>query len=83
MEEKIENNVFLVDKNTEDIYVQSRDRQSPHRLAAKDGQDDGRAYHNARAKAMKQAGGGLSTTTTLINPKTNKPFTEQIGRAHV
>ena len=41
-----------VDKNTKDIYVVSRDRKSPHPLAAKDGADDGRAYTEAEQKAI-------------------------------
>jgi TP901 family phage tail tape measure protein len=66
-----------VDKsNLKDIYVESRQRTSPHPLASKDGKDDGRAYQKARAGAV-AAAGGASTTTMLINPNTNRPFTEQ------
>ena len=39
-----------------DPYIQTRDRKSPHRQAAKDGQDDARAYVTARDKALTQAG---------------------------
>ena len=66
-----------VDKSgLKDIYVESRQRTSPHPLASKDGKDDGRAYQKARAGAV-AAAGGASTTTMLINPNTNRPFTEQ------
>jgi len=39
-----------------DPYDQSRDRSSPHRLAAQDGRDDARAYTAARDKELTQAG---------------------------
>jgi len=68
-----------IDKNTQDIYAQSRDRKSPHPLAIQDGQDDGRAYQNARIKGMQQVGGKgtSSAATALINPRTGKAFTDK------
>jgi len=66
-----------IEKSTTDIYEQSRDRRSPHPLAAKDGASDGRAYQQARIKAMNVAGGTSSAATALINPRTGRPFTEQ------
>jgi len=36
----------------QDPYVVSRDRKSPHRLAPKDGEDDGRAYSTAVQKSI-------------------------------
>jgi len=42
-----------VDKsNAQDIYVETRDRQSPHRLADNDGRDDAKAYSDARDKEL-------------------------------
>jgi TP901 family phage tail tape measure protein len=42
-----------VDKsNAQDIYVETRDRTSPHRLADNDGRDDARAYSDARDKEL-------------------------------
>jgi TP901 family phage tail tape measure protein len=42
-----------VDKSgLKDIYVESRQRKSPHPLAAKDGADDGRAYSTAVQKSI-------------------------------
>ena len=43
-----------VKKNSKDIYVASRDRKSPHRLAAKDGADDSKAYLKASEKEAKK-----------------------------
>ena len=37
-----------LEKSTKDIYVESRDRKSPHYLAAQDGEDDANAYETAR-----------------------------------
>ena len=39
-----------LERGTQDPYVSSRDRKSPHRLAAKDGKDDAVAYNKAREK---------------------------------
>jgi TP901 family phage tail tape measure protein len=39
-----------------DIYVESRERKSPHRLAAKDGRDDAVAYVKARRRATRAQG---------------------------
>jgi LysM repeat protein len=36
----------------EDIYLESRDRNSPHPLAAKDGADDARAYQKAKSNRL-------------------------------
>jgi TP901 family phage tail tape measure protein len=41
---------------TADPYVRSRDRGSPHRLAAQDGRDDATAYVAARDETLTQAG---------------------------
>jgi hypothetical protein len=41
-----------VEANTQDIYVTSRDRTSPHELAPKDGRDDAIAYDKAREEAL-------------------------------
>jgi TP901 family phage tail tape measure protein len=47
-----------IDKSTlKDIYVESRERQSPHPLAPKDGKDDARAYAIARDKELKKQSG--------------------------
>jgi len=43
-----------LDKNLRDVYVESRQRQSPHPMASKDGTDDGNAYETARQNAIKQ-----------------------------
>ena len=45
-----------VKKNTEDIYVKSRKRNSPHPLAPKDGKDDARAYNRAVDKELTRGG---------------------------
>lgn len=43
-----------VDKSgLKDIYVETRQRQSPHPLAPKDGMDDGNAYETARQNAVR------------------------------
>jgi TP901 family phage tail tape measure protein len=68
-----------VDKSgLKDIYVESRQRKSPHPLAAKDGAEDGRAYSTAVQKSIdrqnrklaKQAkssvGGNVSGGTTIL-----------------
>ena len=44
-----------IDKSgLKDVYVESRDRTSPHRLASADGKDDANAYEGARQTATKQ-----------------------------
>ena len=43
-----------VEKNTKDAYDLSRDRSSPHPLAAKDGADDAKAYSSAADKELKK-----------------------------
>ena len=44
--------IKAVKKETKDPYVASRDRKSPHRLAPKDGADDGKAYSTAVQKSI-------------------------------
>ena len=41
-----------VEKGTEDIYVKSRKRKSPHSLVPQDGRDDARAYNTAVDKEL-------------------------------
>ena len=41
-----------VEKNTQDVYVKSRKRKSPHPLASQDGRDDGVAYSTAVQKSI-------------------------------
>jgi TP901 family phage tail tape measure protein len=43
-----------VQQNTQDIYMASRDRKSPHPQAAKDGVDDANAYNSAVAREAKK-----------------------------
>jgi hypothetical protein len=64
-----------VDKSgLKDIYVESRQRNSPHRLAGKDGKDDAVAYVRARRIATRAQGPvpisiiPVSTTTPQIIP---------------
>lgn len=45
-----------IEQNTEDIYPNSRKRNSPHPKAAQDGKDDAKSYTNARDKELTQAG---------------------------
>ena len=49
---------------TPDPYVGSRDRKSPHRLAAQDGKDDARAYAAARDKEAKRQSGRARRVAT-------------------
>jgi TP901 family phage tail tape measure protein len=67
-----------LERGTQDPYVSSRKRKSPHPLAAKDGADDGKAYATAVQKSIdrqnrklsKQAkssvGGNVSGGTTIL-----------------
>jgi TP901 family phage tail tape measure protein len=68
-----------VDKSgLKDIYVESRQRKSPHPLAAKDGAEDGRAYSTAVQKSIDRqnrklakqgnssVGGNVSGGTTIL-----------------
>jgi len=58
-----------VKKGTRDIYEASRDRKSPHRLAAQDGRDDARAYAAARDKELrKQSGRARRVATRAQGP---------------
>ena len=41
-----------VEKNTQDVYVKSRKRKSPHPLASQDGRDDAVAYSTAVEKSI-------------------------------
>jgi len=47
-----------------DPYVASRDRKSPHRLAAQDGTNDARAYATAREKETKKQSGRARRVAT-------------------
>ena len=47
-----------------DPYEQSRDRKSPHRLAAQDGRDDARAYATARDRETKKQSGRARRVAT-------------------
>jgi spore coat assembly protein SafA len=51
------------DEASQDPYVSSRDRSSPHPLASQDGRDDGIAYSKARADAQQDP-------ATAARPKT-------------
>ncbi len=55
-----------------DIYVESRQRTSPHPLASKDGQDDGTAYEKAREGAVART--RRSASTGVITPGSNFPI---------
>jgi TP901 family phage tail tape measure protein len=69
-----------IDKNTQDPYMASRDRKSPHPQAAIDGRSDGIAYQNAVNKSIerqkrklakqnrsnKSTGAGASSGSTII-----------------
>ena len=48
-----------IKQKTSDIYVSSRERQSPHPQAAKDGADDARAYDKARSSVAQQSRSSL------------------------
>jgi TP901 family phage tail tape measure protein len=43
-----------IEETTKDPYMLSRDRKSPHPLAAKDGKDDAKAYSQASQKELKK-----------------------------
>jgi TP901 family phage tail tape measure protein len=49
-------------KKTEDAYVATRDRNSPHPLAAKDGADDAKAYDSSFKKTSRRAASGGTVT---------------------
>ena len=57
-----------VEKSTKDPYVVSRDRNSPHRLAAQDGKDDAIAYENAKNKVITQSGKARRVATRAQGP---------------
>lgn len=70
-----------VDKSgTKDIYVESRQRKSPHPLAAKDGADDGRAYSTAVQKSIdrnqrniaKRNRGAVASGATSVIPMASR-----------
>ena len=65
----------IIAQQTNDIYVQSRDRQSPHPFAAKDGMDDANAYEQAREtvtterrRRFASSSGGTVGAGGRINP---------------
>ena len=67
-----------VEKNTQDVYVKSRKRKSPHPLASQDGRDDAVAYSTAVEKSIARqnrrlakkgnssVGGNVNGGTTLL-----------------
>jgi TP901 family phage tail tape measure protein len=57
-----------VEKSTKDPYVVSRDRNSPHRLAAQDGKDDAIAYEKAKDKVITQSGKARRIATRAQGP---------------
>ena len=69
----------VVQKNTKDIYLASRERRSPHPMASRDGRDDAAAYSKAVNTQLLAASKGAagSVGSSLINPKTGRPFTQQ------
>ncbi len=60
-----------------DIYVESRERTSPHPMASKDGTDDGVAYEKAREGAVTRT--RRSARTGVITPGTNFPVERSGG----
>ena len=59
-----------IEKNTQDVYVKSRKRKSPHPLASQDGRDDATAYSTAVEKSIarnqrKNAKRGQSVPTIM------------------
>ena len=65
-----------------DLYVESRDRQSPHRLAAQDGKDDANAYNNASTttvrKGSRRATRPQGPGTTLSQVQAGMPASPQV-----
>ena len=67
-----------IEKNTQDVYVKSRKRKSPHPLASQDGRDDASAYSTAVDKSIARhsrklakqgnssVGGNVSGGTTIL-----------------
>jgi TP901 family phage tail tape measure protein len=62
--------VGIEKSSLKDIYVEARERQSPHPLAAKDGTDDAIAYDNARSSVMEKTSrrGSRSATRPAGSP---------------
>jgi hypothetical protein len=68
-----------VEKNTQDVYVKSRKRKSPHPLASQDGRDDAVAYSTAVQKSIDRqnrklakqgnssVGGNVNGGTTILS----------------
>jgi TP901 family phage tail tape measure protein len=65
-----------------DLYVESRDRKSPHRLAAQDGKDDANAYNNASTttvrKGPRRATRPQGPGTTLSQVAAGMPASPQV-----
>jgi TP901 family phage tail tape measure protein len=57
-----------VKKSVKDPYVTSRDRNSPHRLAAQDGKADAIAYEDAKEKQTTQSGKKRRVATRKQGP---------------
>jgi TP901 family phage tail tape measure protein len=57
-----------VEQSVKDPYVVSRDRNSPHELAAKDGKSDAIAYEDAKKKQMTQSGKPRRIATRAQGP---------------
>jgi TP901 family phage tail tape measure protein len=60
-----------------DIYVESRERTSPHPMASKDGTDDGVAYEKAREGAVTRT--RRKVTTGVITPPSIPPVDKTSG----
>ena len=58
-----------VKKNTKDAYDLSRDRSSPHRLAAKDGTEDGKSYSTAVQKSIDRQNRKLAKQGKSFGPQ--------------
>ena len=50
--------------DTQDPYMETRDRKSPHAQASKDGRDDARAYATARDKELRRQSGRTRRVAT-------------------
>ena len=67
-----------IDKTAKDPYVLSQDRNSPHRLAKTDGQDDARAYQSGFDNtASKKKPGSRRASGTMTNGQMNVSKTTQ------
>jgi TP901 family phage tail tape measure protein len=76
-----------LEKTTEDAYVVSRDRKSPHHLAPKDGKDDGTAYNTALEEATgtaRRGGKGRGRVQTgVITTGPGTPYNEIASQMNV